>query len=220
MKLSSETLEVLKNFASSNPAIIIHPGNVVRSRAPDKSWFAEATVPDSFEKKIVLYNFGGFLGVLSLFRNDPPELRFGDTHVEISDGRQRIDYTLGAESESLIAAAPDKTPPFPKPDFEFDVGIEDLQKALKAISVLGLSELAIEVKDERVLLRGADRKNKAKNVYSAVVAEAPGVADRVSYLLKDVLIMLPRNYRVGMHKTVTRWSAENLVYWTANAKED
>ncbi len=220
MKLSNETLEVLKNFASNNPSIILYPGSVIRSRAPDKSWFAEATVPDTFEKKVVLYNFSGFLGVLSLFGKEQPELRFGDTHVEISDGKQKVDYTIGAENESLIAAAPDKTPPFPAPEFEFDLQIDVLSKALKGITVLGLTELAISVEGEKVYLKGVDRKNKAKNLYSAFVAEAPGVADRVSYVLKDALIMLPRNYKVGMHKAVTRWSGENLVYWTANAVED
>jgi hypothetical protein len=220
MKLSAETLEILKNFASANPNIILHPGNVVRTRASDKSFFAEATIAESFEKRVVIYNFTGFLGALSLFKDSQPDLNFGDTHVEITDGKQRIDYTLGAESEAKIAAAPDKTPSFPQPDVEFDLPYADLKKAVTATQILELDEMAVQVEDGKVYLRGVDRKNSAKNLYSAHVADAEGAADRIHYIPKKAIVMLPRDYRVGLHRRATRWASSNLIYWTANGKED
>ncbi len=219
MKLSAETLEVFKNFATNNPNIILYPGNVVRSCAPNKIWFGEATIPDTIEKKVVLYNFREFLGVLSLFKGETPELRFGDTHVEITDGKQKVDFTLGVENEQHIAAAPPQTPAFPAPVVEFDLAVADFTNALKAIGVLGLTELAITVEKGEVFLRGVDRKNKAKNLYTTKVAEAPGVADITVYVMREALVMIPRDYRVGIHPNVTRFAGRDLVYWAANATE-
>ena len=43
-KLSKETLEIFKNFASINPNLYIEPGNMIRTVAQTKSCLAKAIV--------------------------------------------------------------------------------------------------------------------------------------------------------------------------------
>ena len=49
-----------------------------------------ATLPDTFEKEIAIYDLNEFLSAMSLF-NDP-DLKFGDNSVRIVEGGQSLKY--------------------------------------------------------------------------------------------------------------------------------
>ena len=44
MRVSTNTLNVLKNFAKINPSIVIAEGNVLKTISPSKTIMAKATV--------------------------------------------------------------------------------------------------------------------------------------------------------------------------------
>ena len=50
MKLSVDTLSVLKNFASINQGIMFKKGKILRTVSPHKNVMAEATVSDEFPR--------------------------------------------------------------------------------------------------------------------------------------------------------------------------
>ena len=54
MKLSSETLTLLKNFASINQSIHVKPGNILRTLKVSRNVLAEATISEKFEKDLRL----------------------------------------------------------------------------------------------------------------------------------------------------------------------
>ena len=48
MQISSETLAILKNFASINSNILINSGNTLKTISPVKNVLAEAVVEENF----------------------------------------------------------------------------------------------------------------------------------------------------------------------------
>ena len=107
MKLSIDTLSVLKNFASINQGIMFKKGKTLRTVSPQKNVMAEATVSDEFPTDFGVYDLNNFLSVLSLHKEEPT-IDFQDNNVLISglQGRSKIKYRFCAPH--LIVVAPEK----------------------------------------------------------------------------------------------------------------
>ena len=74
MKLSSETISVLKNFATINQNLIIKSGSVVNTMSAMKNIYGKAKVKEVFPQEFAIYDLNEFLAILSLF--DIPDLDF------------------------------------------------------------------------------------------------------------------------------------------------
>ena len=90
MKLSNETREVLKNYATINANLLVSPGNKIATMSQMKNIVSTATVSDTFDSEFAIYDLNEFLSAMSLF-NDP-ELTFGDKSVRIAQGSQDLTY--------------------------------------------------------------------------------------------------------------------------------
>ena len=114
MKLSRETLSILKNFATINDNLTIKPGNKLVTISAGKNIVADISVTETFETEFGIYDLSEFLGVLSLFEN--PELVFSPKFVTIKEGKNAIKYF--AADTSILTIVPN-IKPFPTPDIEF-----------------------------------------------------------------------------------------------------
>ena len=56
MKLSENTLNVLKNFASINQGILVKPGKSLRTISSNKAILAEASVDEDFPTEFGIYD--------------------------------------------------------------------------------------------------------------------------------------------------------------------
>ena len=74
MKLSDETLSLLKNFSSINQSILFKQGNSLRTISVMKNILAEATIKEDIPTDFGIYDLNQFLNALSLHQN--PELDF------------------------------------------------------------------------------------------------------------------------------------------------
>jgi len=91
MKLSPETVSLLKNYSSINPSVLFKPGQVISTISPQRSVFAKAAVKEEFPRQFGIAELNKFLGVLSMFKD--PELRFFDNYLEVFSGKQKVRYT-------------------------------------------------------------------------------------------------------------------------------
>ena len=48
MKLSKQTIEILKNFSSINMSVVLKPGSKIRTVSPQKTILAQAIVSETF----------------------------------------------------------------------------------------------------------------------------------------------------------------------------
>ena len=74
MKLSENTLNILKNFAGINNSILVKQGNRLRTISVAKNILAEAEVKEDFERDFAIYDLNQFSNGLNLHQD--PELGF------------------------------------------------------------------------------------------------------------------------------------------------
>ena len=214
MKMSKETIALIKNFSQINSNLIIKPGNRLATMTTAKNIIAEATVSETFEHTFGIYDLHEFLGTLSLF-NDP-DLSFTDkviTITETSSNKNSLKY-YGANVETLIDVPTLKA--FPTPDVEFDISSQTLQHLLRVASVLKVSDISVIGDGKVVSLQVGDKKNQTANTFSTEL----GITDQVFRLNYKVenLRMIPDSYKVSIgNKKNSRFKAVNqdLTYYVA-----
>ena len=97
MKLSGETVDVLKNFSNINQNILIKEGTQLRTMSTMKNILAEAPIKETFPREFGIYDLNEFLGVLTLV-NDA-ELEFNsESHLTVNGGNVKIKYFFSDQS--------------------------------------------------------------------------------------------------------------------------
>ena len=158
MQLSERTIEILKNFATINPSIVIQQGQVIRVTSPSKTILSHALVEEDFPNKFGIYDLPRFLGTLSLFTK--PDLYFTDHYVAIKSGTQQSKFFY-CEPE-LIMTPPDNEIPVNNVIAEFTLTEHDLAAIMKGANVLQVPELVVESRAGDILVTAKDSKNTAK----------------------------------------------------------
>lgn len=170
MKLSPNTLSIIKSFSQLNPSMIFPEGNVLKTLSTSRSVYAKAVLDQSFTTRFAIADVTRFLGALSLFEN--PELVFEKKQVKIFSGNQKIRYTY-ADEEAIVKAP--ETITLPSSDITVTLSEDALKATLKAASALGVPDVAIVGEDEKIFLQALDasqRKNDmCRDLYSLEIGE-------------------------------------------------
>lgn len=215
MKLSDNTLTLLKNFATINQGIMFKKGKTLRTVSSQKNVMAEATINEEIPTDFGVFDLNNFLSVLSLHKDDPV-LDFQDNNVLISglQGRSKIKYRFCAPH--MLVAAPDKAIAMPEPEISFTLNQEDFDWILKAASVLSSPFIAIESDGSKLSVTTFDPQNDAAHTESLEIATSN---KKFKMLFKvENLKMISGAYDVKIsskgisnfkHKTL------NLQYWIA-----
>jgi len=210
MKLSDNTLNVLKNFSSINHGILFRAGNTLRTISPQKTVMASAEVEETFDRDFAIYDLSKFLGALTLF--EQPEIKIGETQATIAAGNRKLVYTYADPSTFLTPPAKDLN--FPTTDIVLNVSHEDLQKVQKAANVLQLPETVISGDGENIYLSADDTKNPSKDKYSVAVGTTTRVFNAV--FKNENLKLLTNDYLVEISdKGISKFSATGVVYFIA-----
>jgi len=189
MKLSKQTLGILKNFSTINQSIVIKPGNILQTISDVKDIFARVEVTETFPCQITIYDLNEFLGVVGLFED--PELDFGDDCVVISEGRQKqVFYYADA---SIITQAPDKGVVLPSVEVTGTINKDVLSKISRAAAINSATHISFKNGDLVV-------QNKAVPNSNSFVIE--GISSNTSeYELSvgvDKLKMVADDYNVNV----------------------
>ena len=168
MKLSDNTLNVLKNFAGINNSILVKEGNKLRTISVAKNILAEADIPEEFPRDVAIYDLNQFLNGLSLHTD--PDLDFTpDSYITIKEGKRRVKYFYA--DPQVIVAPPEKEINLPTEDVCFQLDSTALDKLLKAAAVYQLPDLSAIGEAGVVKLVVRDKKNDTSNEYAVVVGE-------------------------------------------------
>ena len=210
MKLSPKTLLILKNFATINPSIVIKPGNVLASIAANKTVLAKTTVPDEFDRVVSIYAVNRFLSALSLFQD--PDVEFGESAAVIRGAQSSITYHYC--DPAIVLAPPDKDIKVPSVDVECTVTNKALQDVMKAMSVLGLPELAIVGDGDRLTIQAIDVKNPSADTFSVDLGETDKTFRAV--FRSENIKVIDGDYRVQISaKGLSQFTGTEATYWIA-----
>jgi len=214
MKLSENTLSILKNFSSINQSILFKQGNNLRTISVMKNILAEATIEEELPKDFGIYDLNQFLnGIDVLYKS--PEFDFqNDGYVVIKEGRMRSKFFFA--DPNVIITPPDKAIELPSEDVTFDLGTDQLNKLLKAANLYQLPDLSVVGEDGVVKLVVRDKKNETSNIFSIIVGETES-AFTFNFKVENIKI-LPGTYDVVVsQKLLSRFTSKNhnLTYFIA-----
>ena len=190
MKLSENTLSVLKNFATINDNIVFRSGNIQRVFADDHAILGEAELDESFPIEFGIYEFNQFLGNISTM-NDP-ELEFNDTFVTMEDNEGS--FCFHGCPLQMIKNAPTKSLELNDPDVTFDLSNTLLTKIIKLANVNSLPHLSIIGEDGKLLLKAHQRGNDTSNKLAIEIGKID--KDFIATIKTENLKVIPDDYEI------------------------
>ena len=211
MKLSGETIDVLKNFSNINQNILIKEGTQLRTMSTMKNILAEAPIKETFPREFGIYDLNEFLGVLTLV-NDA-ELEFNsESHLTVNGGNVKIKYFFS--DPSILTTPPESFNP-PECDVSFGVTGKTLSSVLKASAVMQLPDIVIEG-NTGASITATDLKNTTSNNYTEQLNSETTQTFKFHFKA-DNLKMIPGDYQVKASSTaqVSNWVGSDASYWIA-----
>ena len=168
MKLSDNTLTVLKNFAGINNSILVKQGNRLRTISVAKNILAEAEITEEFPREFAIYDLNQFLNGLSLHQD--PDLDFTEeSHITIREGKRRVKYFFA--DPNVIISPPEKEIQLPSQDVCFQLDSVTLEKLVKAAAVYQLPDLSAVGEAGVVKLVVRDKKNDTSNDFLSLLVK-------------------------------------------------
>ena len=210
MKLSNETVTVLKNFSTINQNVVIKEGSSISNMSAMKNIVAKAKVKEDFTKEFAIYDLNEFLAALSLFEN--PDLDFKDDFVVISNGAN-LKYWY---SDPSVVTTPSKDVTMPESEVSFTLESNMLSDVQKAAAVIGAPDMVLEAMSLGLaVLKVTDKKNSTANAFAAKVDVNNEDGKDVPYKFwfkVENLKLLPGTYDVAI-------SSKNISHFV-NTKVD
>ena len=215
MKISKNTLAILKNFRDLNSNILINEGSLLKTLTPAKNVMSSAIVEETFPVEFGLWDLTSFLGTVSLF--DDPDFDFHDKYVNISGSNgSTVKYFY---SEPSLLTVPTKDVKMPETVVDIEITEDTFNELKKAAAVLGVNDLSICSTDgSNVLAILSDKNNTSSNTYSIEIGyNEEGNIFNFDFKI-DNLRIIPGNYDVCFaEKIVSQFTNKSfdLTYWVA-----
>ena len=209
MRLSEQTVSLLKNFAGINQNIQFKTGNRLQTISAQKNILVNAEVPESFPSDFAIYDLNKMLGVMSVFQD--PELEIGDKTMKVAG---KVNYMFA--DPSMIISPPEKELSFPEAEVTFTLTKGDFSQVIKAASVLGLPHVCVEGKDGKLSIVATDVNNSSSDEFKTELGETDKTFNMVFKI--ENLKLFSGDYNVEVtSKGISKFShtSTNLQYFIA-----
>lgn len=153
MKFSKNTISLLQNFATINPAIHLKPGTLVMTANRAETNYAHAEIEDVIDLDCGILDLAGFLKILQLADADA-EVTLKNDQLAIA-GERSVIYWPTVEVSKILT--PSNKANFPPATIEFDLKSEDWLQFTRVSRALQVDQIAIYNKNGRILLDGYNR---------------------------------------------------------------
>ena len=215
MKLSNETISVLKNFGSINQGILFKKGKTLKTVSSHKNILAEVNIKEDIPAEFGIYDLNNFLSVISLHKDDP-SFEFDDKQVTIvgNKGRSRIKYRF--TPVNMIVTPPEKSLTMPDAEIKFDLTAEDFDWVMRAAGVLASPQIAIESDGKKVSIVTLDLQNDSAHTDALEIADGDGNKFKMVFKTENITKILPGSYEVSISsKGISHFKNKNvpLQYW-------
>jgi hypothetical protein len=209
MKISKETIEVLKNFARINPNLLIKKGSTLRTMNGGPDTLAYAGVVEKFPVDVAIYDLNQFLGVLHL-----------DTDADITFGAKSL-TTKHLEffyaDPKIIKSPPDKGIPLGLIQLDFVLTAADILAFQKSAAVLSVGCFSVVSDGETVTIVIGEPNTPSSNTYKHVIGPCDKKFDyRMSM---DNLLVLPDTYNVSLSKRTADNKDVGIIYFKSQSRD-
>jgi len=211
MKLSNETISVLKNFSTINANLMVKSGSSLSTMSAMKNIVAKADVTEEFPSDFAIYDLNEFLSALSLFGK--PDLEFGNDFVIITEEgtSKSLKYWY---SDPSVVTTPSKEISMPSTELTFNLSSDTLNEITKAAAVIGVPDMALAGGKLMV----TDKKNSTANAYETSLDVGDVAAEYKFWFKVENLKVMPGAYDVEVSsKKISHFTNTKLgvQYWIA-----
>lgn len=218
MKLSTDTLSVLKNFSTIQPNIVFRSGNTLKTIAEAKNIVAKATIPETIPQDFGIYDLTDFLSSMSLFSD--PTMSFSDDgkSATFSEGKSSLTYFFSDETSLTY---PQKDVAMPPIDVKFVLTADTLKALQRATSLLSVSTVSVESVGSGIVVRVKDPKNSTSNSFGTEVECEPQQHNFKFHFDISNFKLLPGDYDVSISgKLISHFQHKTfpIEYWIALEK--
>ena len=217
MKLSEQTVSILKNFSTINQNLVIKEGSEISTMSAMKNIVSKSEVEETFPVEFAIYDLNEFLSAMSLFTN--PDLDFNDNFVVITEAGSNSKSLKYWYSEPSVVTTPSKEITMPSVDVEFPMNSGILSEVQKAAAVIGAPDMVLENTDEpfKSILNAIDKKNDTANNYSLDIS-TNGDGQFKFYFKVENLKLMDGSYDVSVSsRNISNFKSKNsdVEYWIA-----
>jgi hypothetical protein len=216
MKLSENTLSVIKNFAAINDSLFFKTGNVQRTVSTHKTILVEAVLDEVFPVDFGIHQLNQLLSIMSLSK-DGVELEVNGPNAMLTTQVGRSKFTYRCCDETMIKNPPPKNVALPSQDCSFLLTESDMEYILKAASVLSSPNIAVVREADKLFIKTMDAQDDAAHIQTLDMGPAIGPAQ--TFLFKtENWKMMPGDYTVTLSsKGVSHFqnNARKIQYWVA-----
>jgi hypothetical protein len=211
MKLSNETISVLKNFSTINANLMVKAGSSLSTMSAMKNIVAKADVTEEFPSDFAIYDLNEFLSALSLFGK--PNLEFDNDFVIITEEgtSKSLKYWF---SDPSVVTTPSKEISMPSTELTFNLSSDTLNEITKAAAVIGVPDMALAGGKLMV----TDKKNSTANAYETSLDVGDVAAEYKFWFKVENLKVMPGAYDVEVSsKKISHFTNTKLgvQYWIA-----
>lgn len=211
---SSETINLLKNFASINTNFLFRQGSTIRTITHAKNVFAKATIAEVIPREFAIYDLNQLISILTL--SEKPRIEFGSKSLKIQVEGGRFEFFYA--EPKIITAPPDKDISI-TPSFAVELSANDVALVMKAAALTGAPHFRLKSEDgSKVVLSVCEFKNSTANSYEKDLGITTDFAFDV-YIDVSNLKLIPDAYtmEVDRAKKVLRFTSatKNVEYFMA-----
>lgn len=205
MKLTKDTIALLKNFSTINGNLLLKPGNTIMTIAADKTVYACATVPETFPCEFGIYDLAEFLGSISMFED--ADIEFNATHAQIKTPGGSLKLF---KASSDVLTFPAKKLVFPASEVEFNLTASQLTMVQRICATIRANDVAIKGADGKLTLEASDKANSASNEFKLDLGETD--KEFTAYMKASNLKCLPYDYKVSLSKKAVKFQFNDIEY--------
>jgi gp45 sliding clamp, C terminal len=215
MKLSDNTLTILKNFSTINQGLVFKQGNQLRTISPLKTVYVEATVSEAFPQDFAIYDLNKLLAKLSLYKD--ADLTFSTDKVTLATNDSKRKDSMKFSSPTVITSPPEKGITLGDVAVEFDLSESDLEWMRKSAGISGSPNFIFESDGSKIYFLATDIKDDSADVSRDEIGAGNGTTFKV-VMKVDNFKMIPGSYSVSIaRKGLARFSHKtvDITYFVA-----
>ncbi len=142
MRLSTQTLTLLKNYALINAGIWINKGSKLETISQTKNMLAKAIITDSFPMDFGVYDLNELLAVITFHKD--ADLEFDEHHIIIKGMSGRSNLKYRTSHKSVITTVPEKEIKFPEAEIKFLLEESDYAWITNTTKLLKSTHIAVK----------------------------------------------------------------------------
>jgi len=214
MKLSTQTISILKNFGAINQGIFFKKGKTLKTVSSHKNILAQANINEEVPAEFGVYDLNNFLSVISLSAD--PTFEFEDKNVVIvgNKGRSKTKYRFC--EPTMIVTPPEKELAMPDAEISISLSEDDFDDIMRTAAVLSSPQIAVESDGKKINLATLDTANDSAHTNTLELGVGDGKVYKMIFKTENLSKILPGNYSVNISsKGISHFKNKDadLQYW-------